>query len=363
MALPKIQPERYDQLLKDKVNKIKQDFSNFDSPEIEVFTSLTSNYRLRAEFRVWHDNDELDYVMFEPGNNKHPIKLDSCEMVSPRIRDMMFDFLNTIKQNQTLRFKLFEIDFLSTLSGQLLVSMLYHKPIDEEWEQEAQQLRQQYDIDIVGRSRKKKIILERDFVIETLNINDREYHYQQIENGFTQPNGEVCQKMIEWTLDATRDAGGDLIEFYCGNGNFTLPLAQNFNRVVATEISKTSVNAARFNIEQNNIKNVDILRMPSEDLTLVLQGKKETRKVADLALEECQFSTVLVDPPRCGLDADTVQQVTEYENIIYISCNPETLHDNLSVITETHKIERFAAFDQFPYTHHLECGVYLTKKV
>lgn len=362
MTLPNIQPEKYNQLLTEKVDKVKRDFSNFELPTLEVFESAKTHYRLRAEFRVWHDGDDLDYVMFKPGDNKTPLKLSRCEMVSTRIHDMMFDFLNTIKQNDTLRFKLFEVDFLSTLSGQLLISMLYHRPIDEEWEVEAEKLRQQYGVDLIGRSRKKKIVLGRDHVIETLNINEREYHYMQIENGFTQPNGEVCQKMIEWALDVSKNAGGDLVEFYCGNGNFTLPLAQNFNRVVATEIAKTSVNAARFNIEQNEIDNIDILRMPSEDLTLVLQGKKETRKVANLDLESCHFSTVLVDPPRSGLDEDTVQQVSEYDNIIYISCNPETLHANLKEITKTHTIERFTVFDQFPYTHHLECGVFLSKK-
>lgn len=362
MAIPNIQPENYEQLLTEKVDKLKSEFATFALPDVEIFKSSTSNYRLRAEFRVWHDEDDLDYVMFEPGDNRHPVKLTSCHMVASRIHDMMFDFLETIRQNPTLRFKLFEIDFLSTLSGQLLVSLLYHRPIDEVWEVEAKKLRQQFDIDIVGRSRKKKVILERDYVIETLNIQGSNYHYQQIENGFTQPNGEVCEKMIEWALDVTKNAGGDLVEFYCGNGNFTLPLAQNFNRVIATEIAKTSVNAARYNIELNNIQNIDVIRMPSEDLTLVLQGKKQTRKVAGLKLETCQFSTVFVDPPRSGLDDDTVQQVSEYNNIVYISCNPQTLHENLSVITKTHHIDRFAVFDQFPYTHHLECGVFLRKK-
>ena len=42
--------------------------------------------------------------------------------------------------------------------------------------------------------------------------------------------------------------------------------------------------------------------------------------------------------------------------------NPDTLHANLEVITNTHTIERFALFDQFPYVHHTECGVFLKKK-
>ena len=52
-----------------------------------------------------------------------------------------------------------------------------------------------------------------------------------------------------------------------------------------------------------------------------------------------------------------------FDRIVYISCNPETLHENLKGIAGvTHDIVRFAAFDQFPFTHHLESGVYLVRK-
>jgi hypothetical protein len=56
--------------------------------------------------------------------------------------------------------------------------------------------------------------------------------------------------MLTWALRATRGSGAaDLLELYCGNGNFTIPLAANFRRVVATEVSKASVDAARHNIQ------------------------------------------------------------------------------------------------------------------
>ena len=47
--------------------------------------------------------------------------------------------------------------------------------------------------------------------------------------------------------------------------------------------------------------------------------------------------------------------------IIYISCNPDTLQDNLKTLSTTHKVTKFAMFDQFPYTHHVESGVLLEK--
>ena len=81
-----------------------------------------------------------------------------------------------------------------------------------------------------------------------------------------------------------------------------------------------------------------------------------------LDLSKLQLATLLVDPPRAGLDSVTVQLLPEFDSIVYISCNPETLHSNLLHIKDTHEVKRFALFDQFPYTDHIECGVLLQRR-
>ena len=361
-SLPVIDPELYDSQLQHKCDAMKAMFAEFNLPELERFPSPPENYRMRAEFRVWHEGEEIHYVMFEPGDKRTPVKVTRCKMVDSRIESMMFELLDVIKNIPELRKRLFQIDFLATLKGELLVSMLYHRAIGEEWTQAVRPLRELFNIDIVGRSRKNKKVLDRDFVLETLTIKGDKYTYKQTENSFTQPNARVCEQMIEWAIDATQNLTGDLVEFYCGNGNFSLPLAQNFDRVVGTEISKESVRSAQYNIEVNGIENVSILRLSSEEFTEVLQGKRQSRRTEGLDLNSFTFDTVLVDPPRAGLDAETIKQIQTYPAILYISCNPETLRDNLKVLSQTHKVEKFALFDQFPYTHHIECGVFLTQR-
>jgi tRNA (uracil-5-)-methyltransferase len=79
-------------------------------------------------------------------------------------------------------------------------------------------------------------------------------------------------------------------------------------------------------------------------------------------LTHYQFGTLLVDPPRAGLDVATLRLASTFNRVLYISCNPETLSDNLATLSATHSIESLAFFDQFPYTHHLESGVVLSKK-
>jgi len=54
--------------------------------------------------------------------------------------------------------------------------------------------------------------------------------------------------------------------------------------------------------------------------------------------------------------------VQNYDRILYISCNPHTLCENLQTLSQTHRIEKAALFDQFPYTDHMESGVWLVRK-
>jgi len=373
MSLPNIDPSQYCALLLEKQQQISQQFSPFSIPEVEVFASPTTAYRMRVEFRVWHDGDDIDYVMFEKGSNHLHSKVTSCPMVSDIIQQHMFALLDLIRPIEVLRKKLFQIDFLSTTSGELLISLLYHKAIGDEWREVAVALQKNLAkvssagqiVELIGRARKTKIALGREYVLEKMDVAGRQMIYQQVENSFTQPNAEVCKHMLNWALDATSNQSGDLVELYCGNGNFSLPLAKNFNAVVATEISKSSVHSAQYNIAANAIDNVTILRMSSEEFSQALQGVREFRRLKqkNVDLNSYDFNTVLVDPPRSGLDDETIKQVATYDNVVYISCNPATLQLNLLALCETHNISRFAIFDQFPYTDHLEVGVFLQRKV
>jgi len=126
MSLPQVEPDRYAELLTAKKQRVLTQFSEFDLPDIDLYPSPPEHYRMRAEFRTWHDGDDLNYVMFEPGDNRSPIKITHCPMVSKTIHEMMFLFLEQVSLVHELRYRLFQIDFLSTLSGELLISMLYH---------------------------------------------------------------------------------------------------------------------------------------------------------------------------------------------------------------------------------------------
>ena len=365
MNLEAMDPSQYDKQLDAKREKLAQLFADFNTPSLEVFASEPEHYRMRAEFRVWHEGEDLYYYMFDKVLNQK-VRCEQFLPASALINQMMPALMAELRPNTILRHKLFQVDFLSTLSGEILVSLLYHKQLDQQWQDEAQALKQrlgeQFKVNIIGRARKQKLVMDRDYVIESLPVSGQTLTYKQIENSFTQPNGKVSIKMLEWAIDITQQSTGDLLELYCGNGNFSIALAKNFNRVLATELAKPSVDSAQYNIEANNIDNLQIIRMSAEDFTDALAKKRSFRRLEGVDLDSYNCNTIFVDPPRAGLDDNTLAMVQGYERIIYISCNPNTLMDNLSVLDKTHKISRFALFDQFPYTDHMESGVLLEKR-
>ena len=213
----------------------------------------------------------------------------------------------------------------------LQVTLIYHKHLDDTWMEAAKNLRAALgtvphargrSVDVIGRSRKQKIALDRDYVVEQMLAGDRTFTYQQvqcicslchplwgravtspadmlswrrnldflassfaclieacvdcmlgqssspaislglwgscssncqcdlislqelelrnskcaniavflaqIEGAFSQPNGGMCGNMLQWARAVTSGSTGDLLELYCGNGNFTIALAEKF---------------------------------------------------------------------------------------------------------------------------------------
>jgi tRNA (uracil-5-)-methyltransferase len=362
MPIGQVFPAEYDTQLIDKQTRLQQLLAVYTKPDIEVFRSEASHFRQRAEFRIWHDGDDIYHAMFDP-DTKQKVRIDYFPIACRLIADFMPVILSKIQYNHPLRYKLYQVDYLATISGELLISLIYKRQLDQSWQDAATaliaDLLPEWPVKVIGRARKQKVVLQDDYVTEHFTVDGKTLAYQQVEGSFTQPNAGVNQHMLSWTASIARQLSGDLLELYCGNANFSLALAGYFDQVVATEISRTSIKSAQHNIALNNIENVQVLQMSAEDVAKALFNSTSLKQI-DLA--NMTLNTVLVDPPRAGLDADTVKLVSRFNDIIYISCNPETLANNLQTLNETHHIVKTALFDQFPYSHHVETGVWLQKR-
>ena len=354
----------YEEQLNFKLQREKERFSDFTTMNFDIIKSEEKAFRNRAEFRIWWEKDGngkeiLSYAMND--FKKNILEINSCQIVSPQIQEIMPKLLDLLMSELTLSYKLFAVEFLGSTTNDMLVTLIYHKKLDEEWNELAKQIEKKLNIKIMGRSRKQKIVLSSESINETLTINNQNFKFAYQEGGFTQPNTNVNIQMIEWVLNNIETSSNDLCELYCGGGNFTIPLSTKFNKVLATEISKTSIKSALKNCELNNVNKIQFIRMSAEEFVEGLQEIRVFNRLKDVNLKDYNFDTIFMDPPRSGLDDTTRALAKDFEQIIYISCNPETLHRDLKELTKTHEIVRFALFDQFAYTNHIESGVILKK--
>jgi tRNA (uracil-5-)-methyltransferase len=85
------------------------------------------------------------------------------------------------------------------------------------------------------------------------------------------------------------------------------------------------------------------------------------RRLENIDLKNFNFSHVLVDPPRSGLSHNVTEILNKFENIIYISCNPDTFKRDLDKLKD-YRIKKLEVFDQFSNTPHLELIALLIKR-
>ena len=310
----------YEEQVEFKKGFIRREFEPFYNGEFEFFASQRAGYRTRAEFGIWREGEELSYTMH--GAKAKRVFIDECPKVAAPIANLMPRLLGALAKNQILKEKLFGAEFISCASG-ILATLLYHKRLGEA---------EQGEIENLAR-----------------------------DGAFIQPNTVVNEKMIAWAKDCV-ERGADLLELYCGHGNFTVAMAEKFKRVLATEISKSSIANALKNCELNGVNNIKFLRMSAEELISAFGREREFNRLRELDIFSYDFSHVLVDPPRAGLDASVINFIKNYENIVYISCSPQSLKRDMAQLDATHEAVKFAVFDQFANTAHIECGVLLRSK-
>lgn len=166
-----------------------------------------------------------------------------------------------------------------------------------------------------------------------------------LPGGFAQVHQQQNIAMLSVIRQLGRFTSGEhLLDLYCGNGNFSIPLSAEVASVVGVEGNAGSIQSAKRNAELNTVANIQFF---CDD---VVSG---VRRLAD---EGQKFGTVLLDPPRSGA-GDAVPDIVRLrpEKIIYVSCDPNTLARDCGMLCESgYQVVKSVPVDMFPQTSHIE---------
>ena len=138
-------------------------------------------------------------------------------------------------------------------------------------------------------------------------------------------------------------SGKKVLDLYCGSA--TSSIAINGDRLVGVEINKNAIQDAKINAEINDLKDFKFIA-------------KNAKYIDEKFIKKEKIDSLIVDPPRAGLDKDLIKSIGKsgLKEIIYISCNPQTLARDINRFEkEGYKLEKIKAVDMFPQTMHVEC--------
>ncbi len=315
----------YENSLKLKEQAIIESFKNDIS-----FFKIESNpkhvgYRNKISLKVL--NEQIGYY---EENTHNFISIKSCSLAKESINNIIKDF-------NLFKFKEGMLTIRSNYNDEILLIIDTLEDLNI-----AKELFLKHKI--VGIIKNNQVIYQDSFFYERRNG----LLYKVSYDAFFQINELVSEKIVK---DIIKNLTNNdvVLDLYCGVGYFSLPMSLKVKEVVGIEVVKNAVVNATLNKKLNNISNVNFILGKVED------------KIDKIPLK---FTKVLVDPPRSGLDKKTINFLLEKEipMILYVSCNPKTLKNNLSKLKSKYKIIDFKGYDMFSYTKHIECLCILSLK-
>ncbi len=192
---------------------------------------------------------------------------------------------------------------------------------------------------------------------ENINISGKDYLEYKIfdkifrisANDFYQVNDYQIENLYGQAKKLLGE-NKKVLDLYCGSA--TSSIAINGDNLVGVEINKNAIKDAKINAEKNNLKDYKFIA-------------KNAKYIDEKFIKKEKIDSLIVDPPRAGLDKDLIKAIGKsgLEEIIYISCNPQTLARDINRFEKQgYKLEKIKAVDMFPQTMHVETVVLMSRQ-
>ena len=194
------------------------------------------------------------------------------------------------------------------------------------------------------------ILGEKDIILYGSGyIHDKlgEYTFKISAKSFYQTNPIQTEKLYNKAIEyAKLDKNDILCDLYCGIGTIGIFASSKVKKVYGIEIVEEAVKAAEENAKMNNINNIEFIAGDAKEAFKDLIEKRNIKPTA-----------IIVDPPRRGLDEETINKILELEvkKLVYISCNPATMVRDMKMLEDKYIVKEIQPVDMFPFTSHVEC--------
>lgn len=302
---------------KDKLQSIIYKYAKIEK-DIEIIPSKDFNYRNKVTLKI----KNYKYGYYKESTHKI-ISITKCYIAETAINDFIKD-----------------IKYLNVKNGELVIRSNYNNELllwiktKDQIKPDISYLKEHYKI--AGIVLNNKAIEGDSSYIELINHQLFTVSY----DSFFQINRDICSKLFNLVNEYVED-NEVILDLYCGVGTLGINASKKAKKTFGIEIVRNAVLNAITNAKINKRENIYYML---GDASKCLPKIKE------------HINTIILDPPRAGLDKVTLNTIINFKpnKIIYVSCDPMTLARDLNELKEHYNIEVIKGLDMFPYTSHIE---------
>ena len=278
--------------------------------------------------------------------------MSRCEVLHPSLGDNLEVLADAIEK-LSIKSQVPQIEVAVAENNTVLI-LRHLEPLTEQDEQILLDCANELDITFYTQSGGADTVkpLDKPAVL-TYSHPDHNIEMEFLPTDFTQVNFKLNQKMINLAIDMLElNDNDEVIDLFCGLGNFTLPMAKYAKHVVGVEGDLGLIERAKYNAEKNGISNASFYKA---DLFKEVEGFEWFRGKT--------YNKALIDPARSGaIEIVELLPKLGVERLVYVSCNPSTLaRDTEKLIELGYKLETAGVMDMFPQTAHVESIALFTK--
>ena len=313
-----IMHEDYNKQLEFKKIKVDDILSKFAGLDIDI---SKINY---SDNLFYRNKIVLHHLGLYKNKSNDIVKINKCYLVNKKINDII-SRLNNYNDIEEVTIKVSSLD-------KVMLIIKGNINIDEF-----------KDIDSIYIN--DKLVYGNNYIEEV--INDLTFYIYK--DSFFQVNYNVMNILYNKIVDYYKENGNlKVLDLYCGTGTIGMLISKYSKEVIGIEVNSDAIDSANRCKDINRINNIEFYL-----------GKVEDK--IDL-IKDCD--SIIVDPPRSGLDIHTINTILELKpkSIIYVSCDPVTLARDLKILKDEYIINDIELFDMFPNTYHVESLVVLERR-
>ena len=322
---------------------------------LEPITGPALGYRRRARLgaRLVPERGGMQ-IGFRERRKSFLANLDTCLVLEPKIAGLLPE-LRTLVGSLSCAHRIPQIEVASGDRSSALV-FRHLLPLVERDEELLRDFGKRHDIQIYLQAHGPDSLValwphEPEELFYRLSEFNVEIRFRPTD--FVQINGAVNQKTVSQAVRLLELKGDEqVLDLFCGLGNFTLPLARHAGRVLGVEADATLIDGARRNARLNGITNVEFMvaNLYHED--------------GPAPWSDFRVDRLLLDPPRGGA-IEAIKRLIEPlpSRIVYVSCHPATLARDSEYLVHAlgYRLAAAGAMDMFPQTSHVESMAMFTR--